>query len=122
MNYILRKRWKNISKESQKNGSITKHYENTPIQIYTKFYIKKMKIFREKKKTLIFFIFLHKGVKIYRYVFEMTQLFSVTNRLQNGVVLIYLSERADKTRRREYKCPEIQTPCVSKLAKLLIVS
>ena len=35
-----------------------KHYENTPIQIYWKFYHQKMKIFRWK--ILIFFIFLLK--------------------------------------------------------------
>ena len=36
----------------------TKQYENTPIQIYGKFHLQKLKIF--KYKTLIFFIFLLK--------------------------------------------------------------
>ena len=34
------------------------HYENSPIQIYKKFHLQKLKIFRSK--TLIFFIFLLK--------------------------------------------------------------
>ena len=34
------------------------HYENSPIQIYRKFHLQKLKIFRWK--TLIFFIFLLK--------------------------------------------------------------
>ena len=35
------------------------HYENTPIQIYRKFHLQKLKL-SDKKKTLIFFLFLHK--------------------------------------------------------------
>ena len=35
-------------------------FENTPIQIYRKFHLQKLKISREIKKTLIFFIFLLK--------------------------------------------------------------
>ena len=38
------------------------HYENTPIEIYRKFHLQKLKIFRKKQqqKNLIFFIFLLK--------------------------------------------------------------
>ena len=32
------------------------HYENTPIQIYRKFHLQKLNIFREKKNTDIFHI------------------------------------------------------------------
>ena len=44
--------------EAPKEGDIKIHYENTPIQIYCKFYHQKMKIFRWK--ILIIFMFLLK--------------------------------------------------------------
>ena len=36
------------------------HYENTPIQIYRKFHLQKLKIFR--KKNLIFFVFFAQNI------------------------------------------------------------
>ena len=41
------------------NHVVLLHYENTPIQIYRKFHLQKLKMF-QIKKTLIFFIFLIK--------------------------------------------------------------
>ena len=42
-------------KEKKKKKKKRKHYENTPIQIYWNFHLKKQKIFRQKVSYFFFF-------------------------------------------------------------------
>ena len=51
---------KNSMEKKLVSTTTREHYENMPIQIYRKFHLQKLKIFRQK--SLIFFIFLLKNI------------------------------------------------------------
>ena len=50
-----KKTTKTKQKQKQNNGN---HYESTPIQIYRKFHVQKLKIFRLKNSDIFFIVLL----------------------------------------------------------------